>query len=47
MSRLLNDILFDIPDVIGPNAKIVIDKEKVQEKLNGMVENKDLSQFIL
>lgn len=47
MSRLLNDILFDIPDVIGPNAKIVINKEKVQEKLDGMVENKDLSQFIL
>ena len=47
MSRLLNDILFDIPDVIGPNAKIVIDKAKVQEKLDGMVENKDLSQFIL
>ncbi|MEO9806647.1 MAG: ATP-dependent protease ATPase subunit HslU [Reichenbachiella sp.] len=47
MSRLLNDILFDIPDVIGPNAKIVIDKSKVQEKLDGMVENKDLSQFIL
>lgn len=47
MSRLLNDILFDIPDVIGPNAKIVIDKSKVKEKLDGMVENKDLSQFIL
>jgi len=47
MSRLLNDILFDIPDKIGPNAKIVIDKAKVQEKLDGMVENKDLSQFIL
>jgi len=47
MSRLLNDILFDIPDIIAPNTKIVIDKEKVQEKLDGMVENKDLSQFIL
>ena len=47
MSRLLNDILFDIPDVIGPNAKIVITKEQVQEKLSGMVQNKDLSQFIL
>lgn len=47
MSRLLNDILFDIPDVIGANSKIVIDKAKVQEKLDGMVENRDLSQFIL
>ncbi|MCV9386730.1 ATP-dependent protease ATPase subunit HslU [Reichenbachiella ulvae] len=47
MSRLLNDILFDIPDVIGPNANILIDREMVQEKLSGMVENRDLSQFIL
>ncbi|PIB36077.1 HslU--HslV peptidase ATPase subunit [Reichenbachiella sp. 5M10] len=47
MSRLLNDILFDIPDKIGPNAKIVIDRTKVQEKLSGMVENRDLSQYIL
>lgn len=47
MSRLLNDILFDIPDVIEANAKIVIDKAKVQERLSGMVENKDMSQFIL
>lgn len=47
MSRLLNDILFDIPDLIGPNAKIVIDKNTVSEKLSGMVQNKDLSEFIL
>ncbi len=47
MSRLLNDILFDIPDVISANAKIVVDKKLVQERLSGMVENKDLSQFIL
>ena len=47
MSRLLNDILFDIPDVISANAKIVIDKPTVQKKLEGMVENKDLSRYIL
>lgn len=47
MSRLLNDILFDIPDVIGANARITIDKATVEEKLSGMVENKDLSQYIL
>ncbi len=47
MSHLLNDILFDIPDVIGPNAKVVIDKNKVLERLQGLVKNKDLSQFIL
>ena len=47
MSHLLNDILFDIPDVIGPNAKIVVTREMVDERLDGLVQNKDLSQFIL
>ncbi|MGL1887354.1 MAG: ATP-dependent protease ATPase subunit HslU [Reichenbachiella sp.] len=47
MSRLLNDILFDIPDVIGANTKIVIDKARVEARLSGMVKNRDLSQFIL
>ncbi|MGB3468977.1 MAG: ATP-dependent protease ATPase subunit HslU [Cyclobacteriaceae bacterium] len=47
MSHLLNDILFDIPDKIGPNAKIVVTNEMVNERLQGLVKNKDLSQFIL
>jgi len=47
MSKLLNEILFDIPEKIGPNAKIVITKEKVGEKLNSITENKDLSEYIL
>ncbi|MEO1253410.1 MAG: ATP-dependent protease ATPase subunit HslU [Bacteroidota bacterium] len=47
MSRLLNEILFDIPDTIGPNAQIVINKEMVQEKLAGLVKDKDLSRYIL
>ncbi|MEM7298021.1 MAG: ATP-dependent protease ATPase subunit HslU [Bacteroidota bacterium] len=47
MSKLLNEILFDIPDTIGPNAQIVIDKELVQEKLAGLVKDKDLSRYIL
>jgi len=47
MSKLLNEILFDIPDVIGPNARIVIDKALVEEKLTGLVKDKDLSQYIL
>ncbi|MFD3002549.1 ATP-dependent protease ATPase subunit HslU [Pontibacter toksunensis] len=47
MSRLLNDILFDVPDKIGANAHIVITRETVQEKLAGMVKNRDLSQYIL
>lgn len=47
MSKLLNDILFEIPDTIGPNAKIVVDKALVEEKLSGLVKDKDLSQYIL
>jgi ATP-dependent HslUV protease ATP-binding subunit HslU len=47
MSQLLNDFLFDVPDVIGENAKIVITAEMVEEKLSGLVKNKDLSQYIL
>lgn len=47
MSKLLNEILFDIPDTIGPNAKVVIDKKLVQEKLSGLVQNRDLSEYIL
>lgn len=47
MSKLLNEILFDIPDTIGPNAKIVIDKNLVTEKLDGLVKDKDLSRYIL
>ena len=47
MSKLLNEILFDIPDVIGPNAKIVITRDKVKERLSDMVQNKDLSHYIL
>lgn len=47
MSHLLNDILFDVPDVIGENARIVITGEIVEERLATLVKNKDLSQYIL
>lgn len=47
MSKLLDEILFDIPDKIGPNAHIVIDKAMVEAKLASLVKNKDLSQYIL
>lgn len=47
MSQLLNEFLFDVPDKIGPNAKIVVNRELVKEKLQGLVKNKDLSEFIL
>ncbi len=47
MSRLLNDLLFDVPDKIGPNAHIQITAALVEERLAGMVKNRDLSQYIL
>ncbi len=47
MSHLLNDIMYDIPDVIEANSKVVVTKELVTERLGGMVKNRDLSQYIL
>ena len=47
MSRLLNDILYDVPDKIGPNAHIQITAALVEERLRDMVKNRDLSQYIL
>lgn len=47
MSHLLNDFLFDVPDKIGANAKILITSELVREKLSSLIKNRDLSQYIL
>jgi ATP-dependent HslUV protease ATP-binding subunit HslU len=47
MSHLLNDFLFEVPDLIGPNSKICITREMVQERLSSLVKNRDLSQYIL
>lgn len=47
MSHLLNDFLFDVPDTIEANSKIMITKEMVSERLSGLIKNRDLSQYIL
>ncbi|MBX9850708.1 MAG: ATP-dependent protease ATPase subunit HslU [Cytophagaceae bacterium] len=47
MSHLLNEIMFDVPEKIGPNARIVVTKEMVSERLSSLVKNQDLSQYIL
>jgi ATP-dependent HslUV protease ATP-binding subunit HslU len=47
MSLLLNEFLFDVPDVIGANANILITPEMVEDKLAALVKDKDLSQYIL
>ncbi len=47
MSHLLNDFLFEVPDTIEPNSKIMVTKEMVAERLSTLVKNRDLSQYIL
>jgi ATP-dependent HslUV protease ATP-binding subunit HslU len=47
MSHLLNDFLFDIPDIIGANANIIINAQMVKERLSTLIKNRDLSQYIL
>lgn len=47
MSHLLNEFLFDVPDQIGPNAKIMVTKEMVEERLSELVKDRDMSQYIL
>jgi len=47
MSHILNEFLFDVPDKIGPNAKIIVTKAMVMKKLKEFLDDKDLSQFIL
>ncbi len=47
MSHLLNDFLFEVPDLIEPNSKIMVTMDMVQERLSSLVKNRDLSQYIL
>lgn len=47
MTQLLNDFLFDIPDKIPPYAKVMVTADMVNERLQGLIKNRDLSQYIL
>jgi ATP-dependent HslUV protease ATP-binding subunit HslU len=47
MSKLLNEHLFDVPDKLGASEKIVVTRQMVKDKLNALVKNKDLSEYIL
>ena len=47
MSKLLNELLFDVPDKIPAQSDINIDANMVREKLSGFVKNRDLSEYIL
>ena len=47
ISRLLNEFLFDVPDKIPAGSKLEITREQVNQKLNGLIRDKDLSEYIL
>ena len=47
MSTLLNEFLFEVPDVIKPGSKLNVTGELVGQRLNNLVKNKDLSKYIL
>lgn len=47
MSRILNDFLFNIPDDIKAGTQLSITQEMVKDKMNGLLKNKNLSEYIL
>jgi ATP-dependent HslUV protease ATP-binding subunit HslU len=47
MSRLLNELLFDVPDKIVPGSQLTVTPQLVEERLRDMVKNRDMSQYIL
>lgn len=47
MSKLLNEILFEVPDNIIPGTKITVTPEMVRSNLDSLIQNRDLSQYIL
>ena len=46
LTTLLEDLLFDVPDAMRDDA-FVVDGNLVKQKLAGVVQNRDLSQYIL
>ncbi len=47
LSQLLNEFMFDIPDTIPAGSSVEVTSQLVQERLAGLVKNRDLSQYIL
>lgn len=47
MSTLLNEYLFQIPDEVPGGSNILVDASLVESRLNALVQNKDLSKYIL
>lgn len=47
MEKLLEDTSFDAPDLPEDQKQVVINESYVSSKLKGIIEDKDLSRFIL
>lgn len=47
METLLEEISFDAPDIAVSKKKVNIDAEYVRDKLEGIVEDEDLSRYVL
>jgi ATP-dependent HslUV protease ATP-binding subunit HslU len=47
MSKLLNEFLFDVPDKLKAGSTILVTRAMVKEKLDSLMKNKDLSEYIL
>jgi ATP-dependent HslUV protease ATP-binding subunit HslU len=45
LNTLLEDVLFDVPDRAG--REVLVDRERVVTRLSGIVQDKDLSSYIL
>ena len=45
MEKLLDELSFDAPDM--PASSVVVDREMVEQRLGDLVEDQDLSQYIL
>jgi ATP-dependent HslUV protease ATP-binding subunit HslU len=47
ISKLLNEFLFDVPDKIAAGTQLEVTAAMVMEKLQGLMKNRDLSEYIL
>ncbi len=47
MERILEDVSFDAPELTGHGSRIVVDRAFVQARLKDIVQNQDLSRYIL
>lgn len=47
ISKLLNEFLFDVPDKIAAGSTLQINGDMVKVKMEGLIRNKDLSEYIL